>query len=104
MTGNTKLPFSWKIRNAFWNKLFTAKYKGNKPADIPVPEDDQDKNKQLPVKSTYPGIDFSNIMVADHIPGDEKSLLKNTFVLGQLFVGKINSQMQSSLQEINTDP
>lgn len=104
MAENTKLPLNWQIRKAFWNKLLTAKYTGNKPADIPLPEDGQDKIKLVALNSVYPEIDISNIKVADHIPDDEKSILKNTFVQGQVFLGKISSQMQSGLPEISADP
>lgn len=81
-----------------------AKYRGNKPAKIPLPEDAQPMIRLIPLKTIYPSVDVANLLVADHVPVDEKSYLKRFAVNVQLAMNRRFSQMQPSLPSISEDP
>jgi hypothetical protein len=94
----------WTLRKQFWNRLAVFKFKGNKPAYIPVPMDDGKPIIPVPLSSVSPGIPISNILVADHVPSDEVQPLKKLFYRFQLAMYRFYPAMQPGLPPIDDDP
>lgn len=94
----------WTARKLFWNQLAILKYRANKPATIPVPQDDGRKLQAVGLASQFPSIPVPNIRVADHVPADEASTLKHTFYNAQVALYGGFSPMESGLPPINADP
>ncbi|MEX0345552.1 MAG: lipoxygenase family protein [Rhizobiaceae bacterium] len=104
MSNDLALPFSWKMRSSIWNKFLDLKYKGAKPAHIPVPEQQDRKIKPVPIGDYYPSLNIGNVLVADHIPADEAQPLKRKAVSFQTWLSGRFSQMQDGLPPISADP
>jgi arachidonate 15-lipoxygenase len=94
----------WTARKLFWNQLAILKYRANKPATIPVPQDDGRKLQAVGLASQFPSIPVPNIRVADHVPADEASTLKHTFYDAQVALYGGFSPMESGLPPIDADP
>jgi len=94
----------WSARKLFWNKIAISKFRANKPATIPVPQDDGRKLEVVSVASQFPSIPVSNIRVADHVPADEASALKSTFYDVQVSLYRGLSPMEPGLPSIDADP
>ena len=99
-----RIPKDWLLRIKVWNKFLIVKFKGNKPEDIPLPKTGQAKIKHLPLNEKYPDLPIQNVKVADHVPDDEASFIKHTFVEGQLCLNDLASQMQEGLPQIDANP
>ena len=104
MSERVRGPISWRWRKGFWDRLVTTKFKGNKPAQIPVPSGEQRELQAVPLDTKYPGVPISNILVADHVPEDEAAGLKKAFVQVQVKLGSIISPMQPGLPSVSDDP
>ena len=104
MNDKVDLPIGWKIRSAIWNKFLDLKYKGAKPAYIPVPEQQNRKIRPVPISDYYPSIDIADLLVADHVPADEAQPLKRKAVSFQIWLSGKFSQMQPGLPPISSDP
>lgn len=104
MPGPVALPFSWKMRKAFWNKFLALKYKGAKPANIPVPVQQDRRIEAVPLNRYYPSIPIENALVADHIPADEAQPLKRKAVSFQVWLSDRYPQMQAGLPQVAADP
>lgn len=94
----------WTARKLVWNKLAILKFRANKPATIPVPQDDGRKLEAVGLASQFPSIPVPNIRVADHVPADEASTLKHTFYDAQVALYSGFSPMESGLPPIDADP
>lgn len=94
----------WKLRKRFWNWYATFKFQANKPAVIPVPQDDGRKLNAVSLASQFPGIPIPNISVADYVPKDEAEPLKYYFYQVQVALYSLFSPMQSGLPPIDDDP
>ncbi len=94
----------WKVRKAFWNWLTVKKFLANTPEEVPVPTDDVRKVSTIPMRVRYPGIPIDNILVADHVPGDEKQPLKLLFIKFQTFLYKVYPPEKQGLPSISADP
>jgi len=94
----------WALRKRFWNRIATAKFSRNKPAVIPIPRDDQRKLKPVSLASQFSGIPIPNILVADHVPGDETERLKHAFYEFQVAMYGVLSPMEDGLPPIDADP
>ena len=98
------LPFSWKVRKGFWNTFLALKYKGAKPAYMPVPVQQDRKIKPIPLADFYPSIPIRNVLVADHIPADEAQPGKRKAVAFQVWLSDHYPQMQAGLPPAADDP
>ncbi|TDI41938.1 MAG: hypothetical protein E2P02_13980 [Acidobacteria bacterium] len=104
MAGKQRSPISWKLRKGFWNGLSVFKFRGNKPAKIPVPGGSERRIEPVPLTSKFPAIPAPNILVADHVPADERSRPKYYFYEVQVALYKIFGAMQPGLPPIADDP
>lgn len=94
----------WALRKRVWNLLGIVKFGRNKPLDIKVPKPKVRDIAPVPLSQKLPGVPIDNILVADHVPADEKSLLKSFFYNFQVWMYKRISPMQPGLPSIDTDP
>ncbi len=94
----------WPLRRAFWNRLAVLKFSANRPAVIPVPQDDGLTLRPVSLASQFPGIPIPNITVADAVPADEASRLKRYFYELQVAMYRWLSPMQPGLPSIDADP
>jgi Lipoxygenase len=94
----------WKLRKAFWNRLATWKFSKNRPAIIPIPQDEDAKIKAVSLASQFRGIPIPNIRVADRVPADEAQPSKYYFYQFQVAMYSVLSPMQSGLRSIDPDP
>ena len=94
----------WAARKALWNKIAISKFRANKPATIPVPEDDSRQLGVVSLAKQVPSIPIPNIRVADHVPADEASALKSTFYDVQVAMYDKLSPMEEGLPSIDADP
>lgn len=91
----------WSLRKHFWDRIAIAKYKANRPATIPAPQPMERRIKMVPLRSQFPEIPIDNIIVADHVPADEESVLKHVFYEFQVGMYSIYPPMQPGLPEID---
>jgi hypothetical protein len=94
----------WAIKKGFWNRLAIKKFVSNKPAMIPVPQDDGRKIKAVSFASQFPGIPISNIRVADHVPADEAQPFKFYFYEFQVAMYSLLPATHEGLPPIDADP
>ena len=94
----------WALKRGFWNELVTRKFASNKPALIPVPQDDGRKIKAVSFASQFPGIPIPNIRVADHVPKDEAQPLKFYFYEFQVAMYSVLPASEAGLPPIDADP
>jgi hypothetical protein len=94
----------WAARKLVWNQLAILKYRANKPANIPVPTDDDRKLEAVGLATQFPTIPVPNIRVADHVPTDEASALKHIFYDAQVALYSGFSPMEAGLPPIDADP
>ena len=104
MNMETKRPFGWRMRKRFWDRIATIKFSGNKPAKIPLPPEREREIKAIPLNQVFPSIPIPNILVADHVPADEKSVSKKLFYKVQTRLYSTYPPMQSGLPPIDSDP
>src|SRR5690242_964727 len=67
----------WRTRKAVWNLVAVTKFRGAKPAVIPLPQDDEARLSAVPLVSQLPDLPIDNILVADRVPDDEASFVKS---------------------------
>lgn len=65
----------WKLKNRFWSWFIILKFRFNSPRRVPRPTDRGRSIRRIPLRERYPSIPISNILVADHVPADERKLL-----------------------------
>jgi hypothetical protein len=94
----------WTLRKGFWNWLAAFKFRGNKPANIPVPTDDRQRIEAVPLNEMTPGIPIKNIPVSNLIPRDEAQPLKKLFYRFQLLMYRVFPAMQPGLPPVDADP
>lgn len=94
----------WSIRKRLWNWVTTVKYRGNKPARIPVPSETQQKLGKVRLPERLPDIPIHNILIGDHIPQDERAPGKQLFYDLQLKMMRLFPPMQEGLPPIDADP
>jgi hypothetical protein len=94
----------WALRKRVWNLLGIVKFGRNKPVDIKAPKRKLRDITPVPLRQKLPGVPIDNIRVADHVPADEKSLLKSFFYNFQVWMYKRISPMQPGLPSIAPDP
>jgi hypothetical protein len=99
-----KRPLSWTLRKRFWDKIAITKFRGNRPADIPLPSDEGRRIETIPMASKFPAIPIENIVVADHVPADEASRAKRSVYEFQVGMYSIYPPMQAGLPSIDEDP
>jgi arachidonate 15-lipoxygenase len=97
-------PILWKTRKTVWDGLGILKFRGAKPAVIPIPRDDPKKLSGVPFVSQLPNIPISNILVADRVPDDEASFLKRKAYDLQVGLYGTFGPMQDDLPPIEADP
>lgn len=64
------IPLSWKIRRYIWDSMFLLIFKKKVPEPI-LPPKKAESVAAIPMDRLLPEIPIRNIMVADHVPGDE---------------------------------
>lgn len=94
----------WAARKAFWDKIAISKFRANRPATIPVPQDDARQLGVVSIAKQLPSIPIPNIRMADHVPADEASLLKSTAYDVQVSLYGGLSPMEAGLASIDADP
>jgi hypothetical protein len=94
----------WWVRKQCWNRLAILKFRANKPAKIPLPQDDGRPLQAVSLASQFETIPIANILVGDHVPADESSTLKHTFYEGQVALYGVLSPMEAGLPSIDADP
>lgn len=94
----------WKLRKLFWNGLFSAKFRANKPRVIPEPPEDERRLCPVRLRDRYPSIPISNIPVADHLPADETDRFRIWFTAKQAQLYRLFPPNQADLPEIDADP
>jgi len=94
----------WAARKQFWNQIAILKFKANRPATIPVPQDDAKPLQAVGLATQFPSIPIPNIRVADHVPADEASALKSGFYDVQVGLYRGFSPMEAGLPSIDADP
>ena len=97
-----KRPLGWRIRRGFWNWISTSKFRGNKPAEIPIPTDET-KLRAVGLSTLVPELPISNIRVADKVPADEVSRLKEFVYKVQVGLYGRYPAMQEGLPAIADD-
>lgn len=104
MSKDIDLPLSWKLRKALWNGFLGLKYKGAKPAYIPIPVQQDRKIKPIPIGDYYDSLKIDNVLVADHVPDDEAQPIKRLAVSFQIWLSNHYPQMQAGLPPVASDP
>ena len=94
----------WKTRKAVWDRLGILKFRGAKPAIVPVPQDDPKKLVAVPLVSQFPNIPIPDILVCDRVPDDESSLTKSGAYNVQVGLYSTFGAMQDDLPSIDADP
>lgn len=94
----------WKLRKAIWNAILRFKYRGNRPAHIPVPPTGREKIGTLPLAALHPEIPIADVLVADRVPADEQSVAKVLFYKLQLGLYRLYPAMQPGLPPVSPDP
>lgn len=93
----------WSLRRGFWNGLTTLKFRGNRPAVVPLPPVHERPVIPVPFQGRYPDIPINGLMVADHVPADEATPTKRVFTGIQTALYKVFPPMQSGLPAIPPD-
>jgi hypothetical protein len=97
------IPLTWRIRRAFWNRFAILKFRGSKPDVIGAPQPGPPV-RRVPLVWKYPGIAIAGILVADHVPRDERFVLKRIFGRVQAALYRLFSLMKPGLPPIADDP
>jgi len=97
------LPLSWKIRRYLWDSMFILIYKGKKVLPIPVPVPTSPPLRVIRMSEREPTIAIPNIMVADRIPGDERSVKMLLAYALRRFLYKVYPANQPGLPGIDPD-
>ncbi|MFY0583989.1 lipoxygenase family protein [Cystobacter fuscus] len=84
--------------------MTTIKYRGNKPTSIPVPRPSRRKLQAVSLSSRMPEIPISNLLIADHVPPDELSRLKQLVYDAQRKLQRLLPPMREGLPPIDDDP
>ena len=94
----------WWIRRGLWNCIIKVKYRGNKPASIPLPPSRERSILHVPLSQNFPSIPITRITVSDHIPKDERSFVKKIFYKFQMMLNSIFGPNQGNLPPVSGDP
>ncbi|MFT7597902.1 MAG: hypothetical protein ACI8TP_000822 [Acidimicrobiales bacterium] len=94
---------SWVLRRAFWNRLATLKFGGQKATVIPEPSSDGRWVKLMPLGQKYPELTVGGVVVADHVPRDEAEPLKQKVTRLQAVGVRRVSPMQPGLPSVPPD-
>jgi hypothetical protein len=100
----TRAATKWAIRRWVWNRIMLFKYKGNKPAHIPLPPERRRYIRSVPLKEIFPSIPITGIMVSDHVPKDEASPAKWNFYKFQTWLLSVYGPHQRGLPSVSDDP
>jgi hypothetical protein len=95
---------SWQLRRGFWNRLATFKFHHNKPAVVPIPTVDPRPVLPVPLAAKFPDIPVTGVVVADHVPPDERDPIKYWFSRFQTAMYSVVPPMQPGLPSIPLDP
>ena len=93
----------WVVRRWLWDRIILIKYRGNKPADIPLPPQKGRQIESVPLKEVHPSIPIAGIMVSDHVPKDEVSRVKQYFYMFQMWLTSIFGPQQDGLPPVSDD-
>ncbi len=94
----------WTLRRTFWNAVVVRKYGMNTPQDIPEPTARQRTIRTIPMRDRYPGIPITKILVADHVPIDEKKVRNLRLIRLQAFLTRVFPPHRPGLPQISADP
>ncbi|HEX2041675.1 MAG TPA: lipoxygenase family protein [Acidimicrobiales bacterium] len=94
----------WKLRKLFWDLLLSAKFRANKPREVPLPPDDERRLVPIRFDERYPSVPIRNIPVADHLPADETDRLRLAFIRFQVWLYRHYPLNRPGLAEIDEDP
>ena len=73
MSMTQKPRLSWYIRKFVWNGLSLLIFRFKKAKPIPLPPENPEPLRAVPLGQRIPGIQIDNILMADHIPPGETS-------------------------------
>jgi hypothetical protein len=94
----------WKLKNRAWNWFVVLKFRLNKPRRVPEPTNMVQKIRRIPLSQRYPSIPIKNILVADHVPGDETRQLGLIACRLQAWFYRKFPPKVSGLPPIDSDP
>ena len=103
--------FRWRVRRRFWSVLVWLKFKFNRELKINSPENIGNDINPIRLRERFPNIPVpdapaggKNIIIADHVPDDERSWPKELFYKIQIRFYSWFSAMQPGLPAIHKDP
>lgn len=99
-----RLPFSWRARRWLWDRVILIKYKGQKPAKIPIPDQQERELLSVPIRAVIPSIPIEAITMADHVPKDEAKLISRLFYKAQMLLLSVFGPHQDGLPSVSDDP
>jgi arachidonate 15-lipoxygenase len=110
----------WRLRKSFWNWLVVRKFRMNHPQHIPVPGADEGAPRRggrragrragrrtirtIPLRDRYPGIPITRILVADHVPADERKARNLFLIRVQAVLYRVFPPHRRGLRQISADP
>ena len=103
--------FRWRIRRWFWSAVVWIKFRFNKKLKFRTPKEMEKTLTPIPLRERFRGIpippippQLNDILVADSIPADERSCIKQLFYWIQIKLYSYFSPMQAGLPSIDKDP
>jgi hypothetical protein len=94
----------WVVRRSFWDALTVLKFRGNKPAHIPVPVPLDGPVESVPLREVFPAIAIDAIPCAKKVPASERSAFKRRFYGVQAWLAKVFGPHLPGLPQVDPDP
>lgn len=101
MTRN--LPASWYLRKFVWNGLSLLIFRFKKAKRIPLPPENPEPLRAVPISQRIPGIQIDNILMADHIPPGETSKAMSCAFALRTWLSRAFPPVVNGLPEIDDD-
>lgn len=96
-------PFTWYIRRAVWNSISLLIFRFKKAKKIPLPPKNPQPLRLVPVADRIPGIDITDIKMADRIPPGESSWVMQASFSFRIWLGQVLPPVRPGLPPIAGD-
>ena len=100
---NQEPPLSWYFRKFVWNGISLVIFALKKAKPIPLPPENPEPLRAVPISQRIPGIAISNILMADHIPPGETSKVMYYSFAFRTWLARILPPVVQGLPQIADD-
>lgn len=96
-------PLTWIIRRTVWNSISLLIFRFKKAKKIPLPPRDPQPLRLVPVAERIPGIEVTDIYMADRIPSGESDKIMQASFSFRIWLGQVLPPVRPGLPQIDAD-